>query len=83
MKQISQREARRLRNRVAELEKRERDQRRFWGQEFYGIVEIATATWGTNDPVPIAVRTARKLRHAVVVLSHDDGTVRFHALPLP
>ena len=35
-----------------------------------------------DSPVPTAMRTARKLGHAVVAV--DDGyRVRFYALPLP
>lgn len=79
---ISQREARRLRRRVQELEERERKRRRVWGQEYFGGVQITSAVWSTDMTVPVAIRTARKLGHAVVCLGDDGGEIRFMALPL-
>lgn len=84
MKRISQREARRLRKRVAELEGHEEHRRRAWGQEWFGGVNIVSATYPNSyDQVPTAIRTARKLGHAVIVLGDDSGNLRFMALPLP
>ena len=80
---ISQREARRLRKRVTELESAEEYRRRAWSQEFVGGVEIARATWDDKFAhVPQAVRVARKLKHAVVCVGDDSGLVRFVALPI-
>lgn len=82
-KQISQREARRLRKRVAELEGQEERRRRTWGQEWFGGVHIVTVNYeDANGHTPTAVRTARKLGHAVIVLGDDTGTLRLMALPL-
>lgn len=81
---ISQREARKLRKRVVELEGAIQSQRRWWSHEWLGGVSIASATW--NDPnatTPVAIRTARRLAHAVVATVDDAGTVNFVALPLP
>lgn len=79
---ISQREARRLRKRVTALETVLKNQRRMWAQEYIGA-EIASAAWEPMAALPVAVRTARKLGHAVVVIGNETGTLRFVALPHP
>jgi hypothetical protein len=58
-------------------------QRKAWGQEYIGGMQIASAKWASDAYVPVAIRTARKLAHAVVVTCDDEGTVRFMALPHP
>lgn len=81
---ISQREARRLKNRVDALERAEQWRRRVWAQEWLHGTEIARVKWENDDHVvPVAVRTARKLNHAVVVVGDDSGLIRFIALPHP
>lgn len=81
---IGQREAHRLKKRVALLENILIVQRRTYSQEWPGGIEIATEDWsGKNDIVPLALRTARNLGHAVVALGDHTGTVRFVALPHP
>lgn len=79
---ISQREARRLRRRVQQLEQHERIRRNVWGQDYHQGVEIATATWSDGN-VPSVVRTVRRLRHAVVVVGDETDTLTFIALPHP
>ena len=79
---ISQREARRLRKRVAELERAEEKRRAAWSQEYVGGTEIARDTWTADHVVPVAIRVARKLKHAVVCVGDDGNMVRFIALPL-
>lgn len=81
MAAISQREARRLRKRVQELEELLTRERRTWGAEYPGGVNIASAAYGKDTTVNAAVMTARKLGHAVVCVA-DDASVRFYALPL-
>lgn len=82
-KKISQREARRLRKRVQVLQEAENARRRTWAQDYPGGVEIARTEWQTHEAIPTAVRTARKLGHAVVVMGADStGLLRFIALPL-
>jgi C1A family cysteine protease len=83
MPKISQREARRTWKRLAALEQQLELQRRVWGQEYFGGVEIARTSWSSDARIPVAIRTARNLNHAVVCIGHDDGTVRFMALPHP
>jgi hypothetical protein len=80
---ISQREARRLRKRVTELEAAETKRRRTWSQEWPGGVQIAATS--PTESVLTAIRTARKLGHAVVatVDGDNDTFVRFTALRHP
>lgn len=81
---ISQREARRLRKDVVALQSVLNTQRRTWAQEYIGGVEIARIHWDDAlDSRLVAVRTARKLNHAVVVVGDDGGTLRLVALPHP
>ena len=81
-KRISQREARRLDKRVAELEAILDNQRKSWCQDWFGATEIARVTWPkASDEVPTAVRISRRLGHAVVAVGDDGGMVRFLALP--
>lgn len=82
MKPISQREAQRLQKRVKELEERERVRRRDWCQEWFGGVEIGSFTCTDTNVTPHAIRVARKLRHAVVVVGDDGQKLRFVALPM-
>ena len=79
---ISQREARRLRKRVAALEAAENARRNLWVQEWPRGVEIVRAQFASDGQVTTAIRTARALRHAVVALADAEGMVRFMALPL-
>jgi len=81
---ISQRDARRLKARVELLERILKGQRMAWSQEYFGGTEVARVTWDNkNDIAPLAVRTARKLGHAVVAVGDDSGCIRFVALPHP
>lgn len=80
---ISQREARRLRKRVEELENAEDVRRRRWGLDWPDGIEITRMKYETGDaPVATAIYTARKLRHAVVAVTDGTGLIRFVALPL-
>lgn len=79
---ISQREARRLRKRVAELESAESDRRNRWVRDYPGGAQIATGTFSADSRVVTAINTARLLKHAVVATAGDDGVVRFFALPV-
>jgi hypothetical protein len=77
---IPQREARRLRERVRELEAERDKQRAAWTLDYPGGTHIATSK--PADTVVASVRTARKLGHAVVVIERQDGDVNYYALPL-
>lgn len=80
MAKISQREARRLRKRVTELEDRDAARRRAWSHDYVGGTQIGGVKWDKDESRPVAIRTARKLGHAVVVTAADDGSVYFFAL---
>ena len=82
-KTITQTEARRLQRRVAELEAAEERRRSAWVSDYPDGVNIGTIYFEDRDhTTTTAIRTARKLGHAVVAV--DDGrAVRFHALPIP
>ena len=79
-KTISQREARELKRRVAELEAAEDRRRNAWADTWPGGANIGTLT--ITDATRTAVHTARLLKHAVVVSLTSDGILRLHALPL-
>lgn len=80
MPKISQREARRLQKRVAQLESELSNQRHVWACDWPGGVHIASQD-SVNGTAGI-VRTARKLGHAVVVVARDNGELLFYGLPL-
>lgn len=78
---ITQREAKRLKKRVAQLERAEKDRRSAYVSEWPGGVNIASVAVG--DAPAMAIRTARRLAHAVVCTVRENGEVLFYALPLP
>ena len=71
MKKISQREARRLLKRVAELEKQNEQNASAWAREYIGGTNITTIT--VSDVSHAICRTSRKLGHAIVALPSDNG----------
>lgn len=78
---ISQREARRLQTRVAQLERAEYERRSSFVSDWPGGVNIASLV---IDPIVMAkISTARKLGHAVVVTDRNEREAMFYALPLP
>jgi len=81
MARISQREARRLRQRVQLLEAAEMKRRRSWSMDWPGGVNVETLTLQPSSAA--IVRTARRLGHAVVVVIDNGDTARLMALPHP
>ena len=79
---ISQREARAALKRVAELEEVLSAQCRSWTSEWPGGVELGYLDYGTDHWLYSAVRTARRLGHAVVATHADDGRIRLLAKTL-
>lgn len=76
---ISQREARRLRGRVQELETVLEQQRRAWRKDWPGGTNFATSTGG--DVLMAKLRTARLLGHAIVAIPNDDNSdIRYYAV---
>lgn len=82
MSRISQREARRLRKRVDELELTIDAQRREWSSSYPGGIHIGNITPTCADP-KIQIATARRLGHTVVVVNDGQGLLMLYALPLP
>lgn len=78
-KAISQREARALKKRVAELEDAEDRRRNAWIYDYPGGVHIGSMAADLDDRTKVIV--ARKLGHAVVCVA-ADGVIRLYALPL-
>ncbi len=79
---ISQREARRLRQRVNELEEVLTKQRSWWRTDYPGGVNIAQHDHGSGTAfLPAVVNNSRRLGHAVVV-TVDGGKLMYYALPL-
>ncbi len=78
---ISQREARKLRKRVAELERQEDVRRSHWVNDYPEGIHIAGLALGVTHETFVAIKTARRLRHAVVAIERN-GDVMFFALPI-
>lgn len=76
---ISQREARRLKKRVAELESADEAARRSWITDWPGGAEIAREAYEPTHTIPAVIKTARLLGHAVVVVP-DGRELRFIAV---
>ena len=76
---ISQREARRLRKRVDELEQRERERFARWATTYPGGTNFHT--FAVDKESAAAIRVARTLGHAVVVLIDNSDRLMFYALP--
>jgi glycine/D-amino acid oxidase-like deaminating enzyme len=80
---ISQREARRFKKRVAELEQILERQRRSWVSDWPGGVNVAQHEHVSDTAfLPAVVNNCRHLGHAVVV-TVDGGKLMYYALPLP
>ena len=79
---ISQREAQRLRREVEGLKGAERQRRNNWATQYPGGTHLTNRKWEPDSDIVAMIRTARKLKHAVVVTADDSGVVHFFALPL-
>lgn len=77
---ISQREAQRLRRRVAELESQLSMRMTQWGTDMPSWTAI-----GREEATPVlhqAIRTARQLKHAVVSVESSDNQIVYFACNL-
>jgi hypothetical protein len=74
---ISQREAYRMRKELRALHERDASRERYWSSEYPGGVHIATSQ--PNSDVLACITTARKLGHAVVAITSNDGKVLYYA----
>jgi hypothetical protein len=79
---ISQPMARQLQRRVEELEQQERTRADGWTSDWPRGVNIGNAQFTANSALIGAIRTSRKLGHAVVVSCNENGLVNFHAILL-
>lgn len=75
MKKISQAEAYRLRQRVAQLEKEKQDIRDYWKYDFPGGVNIATSH--PSESSVIVLKTARKLGFCIISVPTDNGLLHY------
>jgi len=80
MSKISQREARRLRREVKRLEEVIREQRRYWATEWPNSTVLGRLA--VPSETQAMVRTARILKHAVVVTLEGEN-LKFFGLELP
>ena len=78
---ISQREARRLQKRVNELQAELNEQQYRWAKQWPGGVNIFTENAPSSTLLAI-VRTARALKHAVVVTENDQGSLYYYGCKL-
>ncbi|QEE24549.1 hypothetical protein CS053_08565 [Rhodanobacter glycinis] len=76
---ISQREARELKRRVADLERQEDLRRNCYAQSYPGGMHIGALSVAIDDYVRVSV--ARRLKHAVVCTT-ENGVIQLYALPL-
>lgn len=77
---ISQREAHRLKRRIAELEGIQRKQRNLWWSDWPSGIVLSRLK--VSDSTYAEIKTARKLKHAVVVTVENDNTIAFFAAAL-
>ncbi len=80
---ISQRDARLMRKELAAYREAERAMRGWSGDYWPGGVQVSSVDCAWCPTVTMAIRTARKLQHAVVAVVDHSETIRFIALPLP
>jgi hypothetical protein len=80
-KAISQREARRLRRKVAELEGVLNDQRRVYAYDWPSSTTITQIQ--PCESQLVAIKTARLLGHAVVAVPQNNGWLHLFAVKHP
>ena len=78
---ISQREARRLRKRVDELERQQLQRLSRWASNYPGGVVLGSIR-RDKDCLTGRIDAAHMLAHAVVVRQGEQGEITFFALPL-
>jgi hypothetical protein len=78
---ISQRQAKQWRKRALAAEDLLNRQRSSWVGEWPGGVQVAKTLCSETSQAPLAVATARRLAHAVVVTA-EGRELSFYALPL-
>ena len=79
---ISQREARRLRKRVEQLEDLEEQRNNAWTQAWPMGKHIGSVQLVADSFLAGAIKTSRLLNHAIVASITEQGKVNFHAMKL-
>lgn len=79
---ISQREARRCKKQLAEMELRDRERNNAWCHDWPLGVNIGSIRLQADSALVGSIRTARNLQHAVVATCDETGMVRFYAIQL-
>lgn len=81
-KKMSQPEAQNWKHRALRAEKELEEQRYCWANSWGpGGIDIGR-TYALGPELGSAIRTARKLKHAVVAITQGDSMVTFMAMPL-
>lgn len=79
---ISQVEAWQLFHKVKHLEKQEDQRSNAWSSEWPLGTHIGQAQFNADSSLVGSIRTARKLKHAVVIVAKESGVIEFIAMPL-
>ncbi len=77
-RKISQREARKMRKRLAELDQMERVRRNRWASDYPGGVHLTSLT--VSDQAMAGRLAASNLFGAALVAKFDSGTLRIFAI---
>ena len=81
-RKISQVEAWNLLNKVRRFEQQEEQRGYAWASEWPNGVHIGQIQLAPDSALVGSMRTARKLKHAIVVVAKESGLVEFIAMPL-
>jgi hypothetical protein len=81
-RKISQVEAWNLLHKCQRLEADENRRRHAWAKDWPNGTHIGSINGDPDGGIVAAIKTARKLRHAVIVTVQDNGTIAFIAMPL-
>lgn len=81
-RKISQTEAWNLFHQVRRLEDQEEQRSNSWASEWPMGTHIGQAQFASDSALIGSIRTARKLKHAVVIVAKESGLIEFIAMPL-
>jgi hypothetical protein len=81
-RKFSQTEAWNLWHKLKHFEEMEEQRANAWASEWPMGTHIGQAQFGPDSALIGSIRTARKLKHAVVIVAKESGLVEFIAMPL-
>lgn len=81
-RKITQIEAWNLFHKVRHYEQQEEQRGNAWASEWPMGTHIGQAQFNADSALVGSIRTARKLKHAVVVVAKESGLIEFMAMPL-